>query len=181
MAASDPDNKRYQGLLRLLTAVFLAAVLVAAFYGLYSWQQNKIDKLDRQVAELTAQLGAAKQPSEQPGDAFTYTSQHGVKLKVYWPVSNAKVASPVVVVGQVPGNWSFEASFPVQLKDSKGNVVAQAPAQLLGDWMTDQPVPFLVKLEYSSAEIGNGKLLLIKDNPSGLPANDDSVSIPVEL
>jgi hypothetical protein len=44
--------------------------------------------------------------------------------------------------------------------------------------MTSELVPFSLKLPYTAATPGNGSLILQKDNPSGLPQNDDSVTIP---
>jgi hypothetical protein len=47
--------------------------------------------------------------------------------------------------------------------------------------MTTNFVPFEGTIEFISSEEGVGKLVLEKDDPSGLPANDDSVEIPVRF
>lgn len=164
----------------LLSLVAIAAV-GGSVYGTYTWQHRKVDKLDQQVAQLNSELTAATKPQPAPTVTNQLSSKKGVVIKVYVPTSGSSVASPIVVMGEVPGSWSFEASFPVKLLDAKGNIVAQAPAQLLGDWMTDKPVPFTAKLTYTSALSGEGTLLLQKDNPSGLEANDDSASMPLKL
>jgi hypothetical protein len=111
-----------------------------------------------------------------------YISPKGVKLVVTTPVKNATVSIPFTVSGQVPGNWSFEASFPIELLDANGNSLTRLPAQLTGDWMTTDLVPFTLtfddaKLDYTGA----ATIVLHKDNPSGLPENDDSVSIKVTV
>lgn len=159
--------------------MFLLAGLV--FYLTYQWQNSKVTDLQNQVTQLKSQQADdTKQISPSPSNnEFIYTSTKGVSIKVYSPLKTAKVTSPLAIIGEVPGNWSFEASFPVILKDSSGEVVAQASAQLLGDWMTTELVPFSLKLSYTAAASGNGSLILQKDNPSGLPQNDDSVTIPV--
>lgn len=165
----------------IFTVLIVLLVGVAAFTP-YTLQQRKIDKLNKQVSELTTKKETAEPPTTQNQQTITpYTSTKGVAIQVYTPASNAKVTSPVAIIGKVPGNWSFEASFPVQLKDSNGNSIATGTAQLLGDWMTDQLVPFSVQLTYASTTSGNGTLVLQKDNPSGLAENDDSVSIPVKF
>jgi hypothetical protein len=117
-------------------------------------------------------------PQGPPGE---FTSLKGTPITLENWSANPDVSSPLKIQGSVPGNWSFEASFPVQLTDSDGTVLAQAVAQLEGDWMTEEMVPFKVTLAYERPEGTNrqGFLVLNKDNPSGLPENDDSVTIPV--
>jgi cytoskeletal protein RodZ len=168
--------------------VFLFAILVgiAAVVGIYLKQQNRIDSLNQKIATLNTQ--SAKQPDNTPSNqqtsrqnSTTYTSEKGVKIIVYSPAKNAKVSSPVAIIGEVPGNWSFEASFPVKVKDADGNTIAQGKAEVLGDWMTDKHVAFSAKLVYSSAEAGQGMVVLQKDNPSGMTDNDDTLSIPIQL
>lgn len=96
------------------------------------------------------------------------------------PLINAAVSSPLAISGQARGNWYFEASFPVELKDASGNVLAQAPAQAQGDWMTTDFVPFALSLPFPAQTPGShGTLVLHNDNPSGDPAKDKSVEIPV--
>lgn len=95
------------------------------------------------------------------------------------PLPNSVVTSPLTVTGQAKGTWYFEASFPVKLYDGNNNQIAVAPAQALSDWMTTNFVPFSVTLTFATPATQYGTLVLEKDNPSGLPANDDSISIPV--
>jgi hypothetical protein len=108
-----------------------------------------------------------------------FTSEGGTTITLDgW--TDSPLTSPLTLSGEVPGNWSFEASFPVQLTDDDGNVLAEGVAQLEGDWMTEEMVPFSVTLTFDPPAEGTaGFLILKKDNPSGLPENDDSVSIPV--
>lgn len=89
------------------------------------------------------------------------------------------VTSPLTVTGQARGGWYFEASFPVKLRDANGNQIAIAPAQAQGDWMTSNFVPFSVTLTFAPPLTATGMLVLERDNPSGLPENDESISIPV--
>ncbi len=155
---------------------------------IYTWQHNQVTELNKQISELSKQLNIAKEQNQytastnqNPSIQTTYTSLKSVSVKIFSPLSNEKVVNPLAIIGQVPGSWSFEASFPIKLLDSNGRVVAQTSAQVLGDWMTDNLVPFSAKLTWSTAESGKGTLVLQKDNPSGLAKNDDSVSIPVEF
>ena len=97
------------------------------------------------------------------------------------PKPNEIVKSPLLIDGEARGTWYFEASFPVKLYDANNNLLAQAPAQALSDWMTTDFVSFSVTLTFPTPSTQTGTLVLEKDNPSGLPQNDDSVSIPVSF
>ncbi len=97
------------------------------------------------------------------------------------PLPNQVVASPLTISGQARGNWFFEASFPVKLLDANGKVLAQAPAQATGDWMTTEYVPFTLSLPFTKPTTATGTLVLEKDNPSGLPQNASELRIPVRF
>lgn len=155
----------------------VALLVVAAMSVMYFLQYDKIKSLDKKVSNLTSQLNSSN--STRNGLSVDYLSEKSVGVKVYTPQGGSSVASTLVVMGEVPGNWSFEAIFPVELRNSADDVVAQGTAQVIGDWMTTKLVPFTVRLSWDSSESGSGTLILKKDNPSGLSENDDSVSIPV--
>ncbi len=90
------------------------------------------------------------------------------------------VSSPWMLSGKARGTWYFEASFPVELRDAGGRIIAQTSAQAQGDWMTSEFVPFSATLEFAKQPTGShGTLVLKKDNPSGDPAHDDSITIPI--
>lgn len=104
------------------------------------------------------------------------------------PQAESVIDSPIVISGQARGPWFFEASFPVVLVDWDGLVVAQAVATASGDWMTTDFVPFTANLEFVSPYVvgqdefmKKGTLIFKKDNPSGLPENDDSYEVPIRF
>ena len=47
--------------------------------------------------------------------------------------------------------------------------------------MTKDFVPFKAELEFSLPSTETGVLILEKDNPSGLPENDDELRIPIRF
>lgn len=162
--------------------IAFASVLLAvtAGAGVYVWQQTELKSATDRNLALQKQLQQATDlASKQPN--YSYKSVKGVDITVFTPLAKAKVTSPLNVLGMVPGNWSFEAQFLVQLKDSTGKVIAQSPATLSGDWMTTAAVPFTTRLEYSGQPTGQGQLVLIKSNASGLPEHDDSLTIPIQF
>ena len=101
-------------------------------------------------------------------------------VRVDLPRINEKVENKFAVTGEIRGNWMFEASFPIQVLDPSGNKVAQGFAMTSANWMTTEFVPFTGEItiaDYSGPAI----LVLMKDNPSGLPENDDSVSFSIVI
>lgn len=114
----------------------------------------------------------------------TVTKADSIRLAT--PLPNQTINSPLVIKGQAKGSWFFEASFPVVLTDWDGRIIAQGVAQANpptgGDWLTTEFVPFEAKLVFTvdkNAYSNKGSLILKKDNPSGLPQNDDSREIPI--
>ncbi len=95
--------------------------------------------------------------------------------------ANAVVESPLTIEGEARGSWYFEAVFPVALYDADGNVIASGQAQAQSDWMTSDYVPFTVTLTFSKPTTETGVLKLMKDNPSGDPARDNALDIPVRF
>lgn len=90
-----------------------------------------------------------------------------------------EIELPLTITGEARGIWYFEASFPVSLLAADDTVIATGIAQAQDDWMTEEFVPFEVELTGTVPASGNGKLIFRKDNPSGLPQNEASLTIPV--
>ncbi len=101
---------------------------------------------------------------------------------IYFPHDGETVTSPIQISGKVSGNWFFEGSFPVQLLDSNGNVIASTTASSPEDWATTNKIDFYATLFYPKATITDRGLLILKnDNPSGDPARDKKYFIQVIL
>lgn len=168
-------------------AIILALVVVALAAGFaYSMLEqnrlsNSVTKLSDERDNLQRQIDARQNHTEAPTPRTTYTSGKGTVLIVTSPLSSTTASSPLSVAGEVPGNWSHEASFSVLLKDSQGNIVAQTPAMLEDDWQTENMVPFSATLEWTESLTGDATLILEKANPSGLAEHNDSVEIPLRF
>lgn len=107
---------------------------------------------------------------------------HG-DIRVTSPQPGESVSSPIRITGEARGYWFFEASFPVTIVDWDGIILAEGIATADGDWMTESFVPFTAEVEYSEPSVPDfntrGAIILKKDNPSGLPENDDAIEIPI--
>jgi hypothetical protein len=100
------------------------------------------------------------------------------RVTVKVPRADTTVESSFEVSGMAPGQWFFEGSFPVQLRDANNDLVVNTYATADGEWMTTELVPFHATVEAGNYA-GPATLVLLRDNPSGLPENDDSVSVPI--
>lgn len=102
-------------------------------------------------------------------------------VRIDSPLPDQVVKSPLVIRGEARGNWYFEASFPAKLMDANGKELISIPVRAKGEWMTTDYVPFETTMIFVKPETSTGTLILKKDNPSGLPENDDEVKIPVKF
>ena len=95
---------------------------------------------------------------------------------------NQTVTSPIQLSGKAVGSWYFEASFPIELVDSNGDVLATTTGQAQGTWATTSFVSFTAQLSYAKATTTRrGLIVLSNDNPSGDQANEKQIFIPVIL
>jgi len=105
-------------------------------------------------------------------------------IRINTPRPNQTISSPLTITGEARGNWYFEASFPIVLTDWDGKIIAKGIARAKSDWMTTDFVPFEATLTFTvdkNAYRNKGSLILRKDNPSGLPQNDDALEIPIMI
>ena len=102
-------------------------------------------------------------------------------IRVSQPQPNQTVQSPLIIRGEARGYWFFEASFPASIFDANGNELGVAIVQARDEWMTEDFVPFEATLFFSSPQTKTGVIIFKKDNPSGLPENDDLLMVPVKF
>ena len=101
------------------------------------------------------------------------------RIVITAPAVGKPISSPLTLSGKSAG-WYFEGSFPVDLTDDNGKIIAQSYVTAQGDWMTAEFVPFLGTIKFTvPAGVTNGYLVFKKDNPSGEPQYDQSFSLPV--
>ncbi len=84
------------------------------------------------------------------------------------------------VTGKAPGPWFFEATFPIEVRNAAGAVVATGFATALGEWMTTEDVAFKAEITVPNYT-GPATLVLMRDNASGLPEHAGSVSMPITI
>jgi hypothetical protein len=172
--------------IRILFFILIFALAGTLVYWHFVSQKNVAPKVTDFASCLTAGYPVLESyPRQCVADSQTFVEDIGNqlaqedKIKVTQPRAGETISSPLIIKGEARGFWFFEASFPVKLIDANGQILGAGVAQAQGDWMTEDFVPFQAELKYVSSEAGHGRLILMRDNPSGLPANDDSLAIPV--
>lgn len=173
--------------------ILLALVLTALVVFGYVWINKKEIKTQKATISNFEECLAAgnsvqeSYPRRCSADGKIFTEDIGNILEkqdlifLTSPLPNEVVKSPLPIKGEAVGSWFFEGSFPVRLIDDSGKVLGTGLALTKADWMTDNFVPFEVELNFTNPTTIKGKLILEKDNPSGLPENSDQLEIPVKF
>ena len=120
-------------------------------------------------------------------DGKTYTEDIGNELekldliRINTPRPNMLIESPLKIEGGARGYWFFEGDFPVKLLDGNGQELVIGIARALSEWMVEDFVSFEAEIDFARPATPKGDLILQKDNPSGLPENDDFLRVPVRF
>jgi len=114
-------------------------------------------------------------------EQISYTNASADLIVPELPFPGAVVGKEFFVIGKARGNWYFEATFPVEVLDKDGKTIAWSFAQAQGEWMTEDFVPFKGEIKAPESYIGPATLILHKDNASGLPEHDASISFPITV
>lgn len=138
-----------------------------------------MESYPRRCATPDGRTFAEELPAPEP----TYVNASTDLIRVTNPTPGSVVGKPIIVMGEARGNWYFEASFPIEVRDSAGTVIGTGIGQPVGgaDWMTEDFVPFSAEIEIPETFIGEAVLTLKNDNPSGLPENDRAISFPLTI
>lgn len=122
----------------------------------------------------------------EPGETIdlTHPEQNEQAMIEDWIVVDTprignEIISPVTIRGEARGTWFFEGSFPLRIVDEEGVELGRAIATSTKSWMTEDFIPFEAKLDFDVDAGQKGQIILEKENPSGLPENDKSLSIEV--
>lgn len=172
-------------------AIILAIVVV--ILGIFALLRNNRESAETRISSFEECVEAGYPVMESypeqcavPGGS-TFTRYIGNELekaeliRIDYPRPNTTVETDgsIVVTGEARGTWFFEADFPVELKDSSGQVIGQGIALADGEWMTEDFVPFTAEVVISRDYVGEAELVLHRNNPSDLRENDDELVVPV--
>ena len=139
-----------------------------------SGKQNK--DVEEEVTNTTnTEAGTAANKEDNEADALSD------QIIVSTPLPDQLITSPLIITGKARGTWFFEATFPVSLLDSNGNVLALHYAATEEEWMTEDFISFTATIEFEDPETATGFLMLDKNNPSDIREYDAQLVIPVRF
>ncbi len=184
----------------LLICVAAIAVLVALFFAFNSYIYNEkqgepVDPATILSFEACEQAGylvmeiyprQCRTPdgrtyAEEIEEQITYTNATADLITVDLPFPGAVTGKEFSVIGKARGTWYFEASFPIEVLDERGDRLATGYAQAQGEWMTEDFVSFKGDIKIPESYTGPATLVLMNDNPSGLPERNRSISFPITI
>ncbi len=119
--------------------------------------------------------------AEEIPEKITYNNSSSNLITVELPFPGAVTGKEFDIIGKARGTWYFEASFPIKVLDKNGKELWSGHADAQDEWMTANFVPFTAHVKVPETYIGKATIVLNKDNPSGLPANDASISFPITI
>ena len=123
---------------------------------------------------------ATSTPISTSTPQVVYTNASTDDIVLNSPTPGITVGHSFSVTGQARGTWYFEASFPIEVTKPDGSVLVQTHGSAQGDWMTPDFVPFSASVDVGSYR-GLATLTLKRDNPSGMPSYDASISLPITI
>lgn len=171
--------------------LFFLVIIVVAVIGFLWWQYTgpeepiTVTNFDECVDAGNPVMESY--PRQCRADDRTFVENIGNELektdliRINNPRPNQLIESPLEINGEARGYWFFEADFPVKLLDGNGEEIGIAIAQTFLPWMTEDFVPFEAILEFEAPATNMGELILVKDNPSGLPEHSDQLRVPVKF
>lgn len=151
------------------------------------WQRKKTKENEESLKAVLLNLPAVLQEVEGFGKGCKQTMDFRLPnksdlIRVVNIKVDDKIASPLIIKGEVRGYWYFEGSFPINLLDADGKIIAQTLAHAKSDWMTTDFVPFEAEIIFTKPSTTNaGILVLEKDNQSDLTENADELKIPIHF
>lgn len=175
----------YKKILLLIIALFIIIGIYSALFNRVPSNDKKVEVRDFESCISTGNSVIESYPRRCIYEGSEFIEDIGNVLdkadfiRLDSPHPNDKVKSPLLIKGEARGQWFFEASFPVEIRNVQGEIVAQGVAQAKKDSLTEDFIPFEALLTFQSW--GEGRLFLHKDNPSGLPENDDFLEVPIFL
>jgi hypothetical protein len=89
------------------------------------------------------------------------------------------VTNGQTITGAVKGSYFFEANAVGKLLNANKNTLKQFPITATGNWQTADAVNFSFVLDTNGLPKGTGFIRIQNDNPSGDPARDKYIDIPV--
>jgi len=106
---------------------------------------------------------------------------YGDTIKLITPTADDKFSSNMTIRGKATKEWFLNGNFPIKTLDNAGWIVTQGVAVPEGEPDALGFVNFSSKvMPFSSPTLKWGKIVLWRDNDSGRPEDEMSVTLPIK-
>lgn len=170
---------------RILAVIISVAILIGIVWVAFSFfKKEKQGKEISCTAEARVCPDGSTVGRSGPKCEFSLcprTILQTENIRINTPLAGNLISNPVSLRGEAKGLWYFEASFPIIIVDANGKAIGKGVAQAEGDWQTDNFVSFQTTIGFGEPETSTGFIVFKKDNPSGLPENEQEVQLPVRF
>ncbi|EKE05712.1 MAG: hypothetical protein ACD_19C00182G0040 [uncultured bacterium] len=159
-----PATKNNSFLVTLLSVLLLISILIAGFFA---YQTQKL------VAELRVK-----------NEELRIKTPTSIPIFKPLTINNLNdgdiITSPLEIIGNIDRNWTWEATFSIEIIDSNEKSLNTVPVSVIFNDEQSQTGSFSVLIPFTT-KTDNGFVVIHADNPSGLPQNDKSIKIPVKF
>lgn len=184
VSSNQEKNQNQKSNSWLLILVILALVVAAFYFFSRKGQQETIKTVNENVSQKQLTPATSK-PTPILTSTPTCRNQMvlGTDIADLNIINNQTIPSPASISGKIKGSFCFEGNCGLNLLDGAGNIIYTGSFMLEGDWMTEELVPFTAEFNFDAiaTEVPNGRIVILADNPSGLPENSWCYEIPVKL
>jgi len=162
------------------TTKFLIGVIILLFLVICSMTAYLVFTPGHQKTSPTVPASTTT-PSTATTPTASSTEPLSTSVYISAPLSGATVGKTFTVSGTAPNGWYFEATFPIQVRDPNDNLIGSGQGHAQSDWTVAGPVAFTASITLDGTYTGPADLILLRDNPSGLPENSDEVTMPITI
>lgn len=133
---------------------------------------------DTGTASTTADTGTAVMADSSSPSIVTGNKEDLISFTI---TPGSSVSGQIKASGAVQNGYFFEGNILLNIEDQNKNVLKSGNGMATGEWMTTGPVPFDADLDFTGLPKGPAYIEIKNDNPSGNPANDKFIWIPVVI
>ena len=160
---------------------FFIAIIILLFLIICGMTAYLVFTPGSQKSSSSVPVSSTTPPTTTATPAASSTELLSASVTVSSPKPNARVGKDFTVSGSAPNGWYFEAVFPIQIRDPNDDLIATTQGHAQSDWTVSGPVAFTAAISIDGNYSGPADLILLRDNPSGLPENSDEVTIPIVI
>lgn len=154
--------------------IFLLVLIIIGI-GLLLTQKTWVPKLVNKIIahEDSVKIGLLNE--------VTYKNATADLIAVSSPAIGASVNKKFTIEGKARGPWYFEASFPIEILGRDFKPIAKSTATAVGEWMTNNFVPFKGQIEVPASYSGDAIMVFQRDNPSGDTNKAAYIYFPINI